>query len=179
MTNPLFDRLQHELPTAFAAALCSRYGELRKGILHPDSLAARVSATYSLLHDSGAYGREAARWPGTVNGSAEQLAFTTRIIRERIAYLDRVACDLPSSIFEPGVIRPSLEIYPVPARTTLYWKTPAGEPTVPYRLFDLSGRLVRRGRAAGPTAELSLAGLMPGVYQLRSGGRSARVVIVR
>ena len=179
MTNPLFERLQDELPVTFAAGLCNRYGELSRGILHPDSLAARVSATYSLLHDSGAYGREAARWPGTVNGSAEQLAFTTKIIRERLAYLDRVACDLPSSIGNADGSGRSLEVYPVPARTTLYWKTPAGEPSVPYRLFDLSGRLVRRGRAAGPTAELSLAGLLPGVYQLRSGGRSARVVIVR
>ena len=179
MSNPLFQRLRDRLPDAFAAALCDRYGELSKGILHPDSLIARVSETHTLLHESGAYGREADRWPGSVDSTAEQLSFTTRIIRERLNYLDQVACDLPSNTSEAGAVRQSLEVYPVPARQTLYWKTPGNELSVAYRLFDLSGRLVRQGTAGGPIAELSLAGLRPGVYHLRSGARSARVVVVR
>ncbi|MET4108307.1 FG-GAP-like repeat-containing protein [Hymenobacter sp. UYP22] len=65
-----------------------------------------------------------------------------------------------------------LTVYPNPARQTVYIH---GElPPGPYRLLDLAGREVRR-QPAGPS--FRVAGLPPGLYLLRCGPQTVRLVV--
>ena len=72
--------------------------------------------------------------------------------------------------------RPLL-VYPNPARTTLNVRATATATEA--TLHDLTGRTIRRIALTDGAAELAVGGLTTGVYVLRAGGESQRVVIRR
>ncbi|MCC3156283.1 T9SS type A sorting domain-containing protein [Hymenobacter sp. 15J16-1T3B] len=77
----------------------------------------------------------------------------------------------------PGHSRPQLALYPNPARTQVTMRLPAGAAAQP-TLLDALGREVRRYPASGKAeAVLDLRGLPAGVYVLRCGPVSQRLIV--
>lgn len=73
---------------------------------------------------------------------------------------------------------PLLALYPNPARQRVRVGVPAGARLT---LLDATGRQVRQVAAPGPTADLELAGLAPGIYLVRAvsaAGVSTRRLVV-
>ena len=80
----------------------------------------------------------------------------------------------------PGTAAPALACYPNPARTaaTLRLPAPAPEPRTA-TLADALGREVRRlpVPARATSAILNLAGLAPGLYVVRCGAATGRLMV--
>ncbi|MGY3089508.1 hypothetical protein ACVWYF_002556 [Hymenobacter sp. UYAg731] len=74
---------------------------------------------------------------------------------------------------------PAAQLFPNPAHGTATLRLPAGAPRQPLTLTDALGRTVRRypAPAAGSDAELDLRGLPAGVYVVRCGSISQRLVV--
>ena len=82
-------------------------------------------------------------------------------------------CNSPLSVDDAdGGVPPTLAVYPNPAT---HHTTVAADGEV--LLYDLRGCPLRRQQAADGRAVISLDGLVPGVYLLRSGNRIAKVVV--
>ncbi|PPK87902.1 putative secreted protein (Por secretion system target) [Neolewinella xylanilytica] len=177
--NHLFRRLTDRSPANFSDRLCARYEELRDGVLHPDSLVGRVNQTMDRLQSSGAYARESARWPETVNYSTEQREFTTDIVRKRMAYLDRYVCAIttptPSVASDDVAV---LEVYPNPATRSVSFNRPNADRTkTTYALYSSTGRIVRKGTLGAGERQIGVAGIPGGLYVLRVGQAVTRLVI--
>lgn len=92
--NQLFHRLFDRNSCDFDTRAVERYWELRKTLLHPDSLIERYTTRIRDIIDSGAADRESARWSGDRDISYNRLDFEDEInyisnwIRTRIPYLD-------------------------------------------------------------------------------------------
>ena len=90
--NGLFNRLK-QMPE-FNKAVDSRYWQLRKTILNPDSLIARYAAVHNALKKCGAIDRETERWSGDEDLAYRPMDFDGEFeymadwIRRRIVYLD-------------------------------------------------------------------------------------------
>ncbi|MGB3798843.1 MAG: CotH kinase family protein [Lewinella sp.] len=178
--NFLFRRLREQYPDDFTDQLCDRYENLREGLLHPDSLIARVTNAMATLEESGAFRREAARWPATLNSSSEQLDFMASVLRARIDKLDSYVCSLPTSIGKPdGQVATALKIFPNPAGSYVTISLPAGDNDATYILFGSTGQAVRSGAVRGEHQDISLDGLATGLYYLRVGKRVARLTVAR
>lgn len=73
---------------------------------------------------------------------------------------------------------PAAQLFPNPAHGTATLRLPAGTPRLPLTLTDALGRTVRRYPApAAPETELDLRGLPAGVYVVRCGQLSQRLVM--
>ena len=73
---------------------------------------------------------------------------------------------------------PAAQLFPNPAHGTATLRLPAGAARLPLALSDALGRLVRQFPApAGPEAVLDLRGLPAGVYWVRCGALSQRLVV--
>ena len=69
-------------------------------------------------------------------------------------------------------------LFPNPAHNSATLRLPAGGPRQPLTLTDARGRLVRRYPApAGPDAPLDLRGLPNGLYLVRCGQFTQRLVV--
>lgn len=132
------------------------------------------------LEESGAFRREAARWPATLNSSSEQLDFMASVLRARIDKLDSYVCSLPTSIGKPdGQVATALKIFPNPAGSYVTISLPAGDNDATYILFGSTGQAVRSGAVHGEHQDISLDGLAAGLYYLRVGKRVARLTVAR
>ena len=90
--NRLFNRLK-EMPE-FSQMVDSRYWQLRRTVLNPDSLIARYAAVHNALRKSGSLDRETERWSGDEDIAYRPMDFDGEFeyladwIRRRIVYLD-------------------------------------------------------------------------------------------
>ncbi|NJB86818.1 hypothetical protein GGR26_002595 [Lewinella marina] len=174
-TNQLFTRLSELDAADFNQQLCNRYTELRTGLLRPDSLEARVTNAMDVLQSSGAYRREARRWPELLDFSEDQVSFTHSFIQERIDFLDGYVCNLSTPTTDPLLAdAQALRVYPNPSRAYLMVEGIAGP--APYGLYSVAGRRVLSGELFGP-GRIALPELPAGLYFLRVGRQLARVVI--
>ena len=75
--------------------------------------------------------------------------------------------------------RPGLGLFPNPARAHATLDVPAAPQARPVEITDALGRLVSHSvlPANAPAAGIDLRGLMPGVYTVRCGGATTRLVI--
>lgn len=176
--NNLFRRLTDRSPANFNILLCARYEELRTGVLHTDSLVTRLNSVMDRLESSGAYAREAARWPGTVDYGREQREYTTGIIRSRMDFLDAYVCNITTPTRGDKLVSEgSLRVYPNPAGSWVRVVRPAPAREERYALYDLRGRLARAGLLRGRGQRVDVAGLPGGMYVLRVGARQVRLVL--
>ena len=75
-------------------------------------------------------------------------------------------------------VTPAAQLFPNPAHGTATLRLPAGAARQPLLLRDALGRLVRQYPApAGAEAVLDLRGLPAGVYLVRCGELSQRLVV--
>lgn len=81
-------------------------------------------------------------------------------------------CNSPLAIEVPDAQKRGLRAWPNPAveRVTV-------EAASPVSLFDLSGRELSRQNPTDGQASINLQGLLPGVYLLRSGAETLRLVV--
>ncbi|WP_116106211.1 CotH kinase family protein [Lewinella sp. IMCC34191] len=177
--NYLFRRLREQNPDDFIDQLCGRYQTLREGLLHPDSLIARVDTAMATLRESGAYRREAARWPGSVMSDGEQYDFMASVLEARIDKLDSYVCSLQTGT-DDGDLQSvtTLKIFPNPASGSVTVSLADNAVDTDYVLYGSTGQSVRSGRIRGEQAGIPLEGLHAGLYYLRVGKQIARLTIV-
>lgn len=183
-----WNRLRRD--TAFTRAVVARWGELRRDVLHLDTLHAYIDAQVALLDEAQA--RNFRRWPilsehvwpnNYVGGSyANEVAYLKRWVRDRVAWLDAHIGRLALAGLEDG--RPPsgagpLLAAPVPnpftesAEVTL---TLARDRHVQVDLYDATGRQVQHlydgvVTAGRPHAfTLEAAGLPGGTYFIHVRG---------
>lgn len=159
----LFKRLRTTNYGGFNEQVRTRYNELRQTHLATDSLLARFSRYLTQFKNSGAEGREAARWNGDSDISGHSIDFAneydylTSWITKRMDYLDTKRFDIASlsAIATPTAYAPTVALYD--GRLVITADRPQ---TV--SIHSASGALVRRvSVSAGTTA---VDGLAPGVY---------------
>lgn len=179
ITNGLQDRLLELSPEYYNSQLCSRYDELRLGLFDPDNLMARLETQIKYLKDNGVYEREVMRWPESVDISDDQIAFTNKHITARIAYLDDAACEFSTAL--PDLVAPAsppIIVYPNPASQRVNVKHAFTQSTA-YDLLNVTGQIVASGYINGEQDHIDVSHLRTGLYFLRLGRQSARVVVAR
>ncbi|WP_116127676.1 CotH kinase family protein [Lewinella sp. IMCC34183] len=177
ITNGAFERLNNLSPDNFNDRLCDRYEELRAGLLDPDSLRARVNTAMDQLTTSGAYRREAGRWPDLLNYSDEQRTFTNSFITDRMAYLDNYVCSITTpTVNVLAEAAEPLRVFPNPAHGHLQVTGADTDDGSPYTLYSAAGRLVGHGPLPRD-GRITLQDLPGGLYFVRVGGRIGRVVV--
>ncbi len=175
--TPLFhDALFRTPGEGLTVARCERYRELRTGgLIDADRLAARAVSLFDSLNAGGQLRREAARWPSTTAVDEAELDYTQRWVGQRIAFLDAFMCEGVVSARELGEQE-------APFRLPRGSSIRGDEVLVTLReaahlqVFDLHGRAVASGPAPAGEVVLDAAGWPPGVYVLRVGRATARLL---
>ncbi|MEM9526443.1 MAG: CotH kinase family protein [Bacteroidota bacterium] len=177
LTNGLYRRLLENNVNGFNEALCARYGALTTdGLLAPDSLQERFRKEYDYLAANGVYAREAARWPGGfLDTTAAKLAYTVDWISARTEFLADWVCNIRTAT--DSLVPPTpLRIGPNPSEGRVFFNAPsAGK--MPWRLFDLNGRLLQLGTVEPGQSELNLGRPAGGMYVLWLGAQAHKLVI--
>ena len=175
----LLARLAELSPNDYADRLCGRLEELQTGILNPDTLIERLTSIISELEYSGAYRRESMRWPN-VNVSADQLDYTTSLLRQQATFIANYACGRSTATEDIDALATvPLHLYPNPADDRAFVDLQGQSLPVPYRLVDRDGRVLQSGQMTAELAPVELQGLPGGMYFLHVGRRVARLVKAR
>jgi hypothetical protein len=176
LSNNLLERLLALNPDRFADRFCDRYQELRSSLLDPTALNLRIREAVDLLEQNGVYEREKMAWPRSVDDSEDYRSYVYEWNVERIAILDRQVCDFMTSTDGSSVEGASLSVFPNPAADYVRVRHAGTAPT-PYHLFDLAGKRVRSGMLAPHSDYIPVAQLPAGMYVLRTGQVSSRLIV--
>lgn len=176
-TCAFFYRLTTSEPhTAFKQRMRDTWDRLKHSVLSVDSVQARVKAYADLFYQSGAWAREMRLWPAYTRAIAEEAQYMCDFYAENYNVVDAYLSDYPTAIDLIKAAATPLSITIDGDAVTVASPT-AGEGSV--ALYDPSGRLLYRGRAALPWRSPQL---QRGVYivTVRAGGTFARQkVLVR
>jgi uncharacterized repeat protein (TIGR01451 family) len=99
--NNLFVRLLSGNVASFQSKVRQRYFALRSGLYANTTLKNGLTNAVTYLQTSGAYQREALRWP--LPNTTDELAYATNFIDERMAYLDALFGTYPAFCTNPPV----------------------------------------------------------------------------
>ena len=175
LDNGLMRRMRGLSPGGFNYLLCQNYNALRdRGVLSKTGLRGRYNEVVDFLTDNGIYDRERLVWPESLNATAGQRNFYHSWIGRRTDRLDNYFCELAVSTESPW-LETRISVFPNPAADALTVRHGPADKT--FSLHDLTGRSLKSGRLSGTETVLSVGGFAPGVYLLRVGGRTERVVV--
>jgi hypothetical protein len=151
--------------------LRQRYGELRGLYFAHEQLVARFQRYADQFIRSGAAARESARWGA--KDFVGEVNFLNSWIETRLSYMDNKYLGGPYSSLQTP--QSSLRIYPTPAVDQLYV---AGlQPGTEVQLYNLQGVLLQRVTSTSEVVQLNVSEFAPGVYLVKAGGRSEKVII--
>lgn len=176
-TCAFFYRLTTSEPhTALKQRMRDTWDRLKHTVLSVDSVQARVKAYADLFYQSGAWAREMRLWPAYTRAIAEESQYMCDFYAENYNVVDAYLSDYPTAIDLIKAAATPLSIT-VDGNVVTVASPTASEGSV--ALYDTSGRLLYRGRAALPWRSPQLE---RGVYivNVRAGGTLARQkVLVR
>ncbi len=158
--NTLFRMLTQYDYKDWKNGLAQRYAELRENYFNPDSLTKRFASYFDLFKQSGAVGREVARWN---NSDGIPLAFESEMtyldswIHKRIAYLDEEYGYDPETAGVSPVLIDKFSVSGGNGRILI-----TSENGIKVNVYNSVGMLIRSIIIDGGVTEIS--GLTPGVY---------------
>ncbi len=165
LSNGLYDRFldaceEHE----FASLVQERWFTLREGVLHTDSMMARMQGHHDNLYSNGVYYREEMAWP-EYSYEPDVLQYTRNWLEERVAYLDDFIGELCEKAASVERRKPhGFRLYPNPTNGSLGIFHYGSGDYSGYQLRDIFGRLVKEGRLNLHTTFIQLDDLIPGTY---------------
>ncbi len=150
----------------------ARWYELRPGILHPDSLIARLDESFQLLKANNVYTRESMVFPN-YPFDQESFDYAAVWINERVAFLDIYFGYNPTSVTENSASK--LKLYPNPIETEFQIDYKEGLSTQPYQIIDLSGKVIVSATYNGNP--ISVYGIEKGLYIFKLGSLTEKIII--
>lgn len=151
--------------------LRERYRELRGRYFVHEQLVARFQRYADQFIRSGAGARESAKWGS--KDYAGEVDFLRSWIETRLSYMDSKYLGGPYTSLRTHQV--SLTTYPNPAVDLVYV---AGiQPGTSVELYTIQGVLLQRVTATSEEVQLSVSGLAAGVYLVKAGERSVKIVV--
>lgn len=151
--------------------LRERYRELRGHYFAHEQLVTRFQTYAQQFIRSGAGNRESSKWG--YKDYVGEVNFLTTWIETRLAYLDNKYLGGPYTSLTTNEV--SFTTYPNPAVDQL---TVAGvQPGTEVFLYNLQGVVLQRVTATSEEVRLNVSGLSKGVYLVKAGGRSVKVIV--
>ena len=151
--------------------LWQRYGELRGHHFAHDQLVARFQRYADQFIRSGAGARESAKW-GSKDFVAE-VNFLSNWIETRLSYMDTKYLGGPYTSLTTQQV--SFTTYPNPAVDRLF--VAGVQPGTDVLLYNLQGVLLQRVRATSDEVQLNVSGVGAGVYLVKAGVHSVKVIV--
>jgi len=113
---------------------------------------------------------------GVIQGPAAQFGATTLAAAKPAAFVASLG-QLPLAGRAPAAV-PALGLTPNPAHSSVRVSLPATAAAAPLQVLDATGRELRRLAARpGTDTQLDLTGLAPGLYLLRAGAATGRLLV--
>ena len=201
--NAFYTRLFQDCsPGGFQDLLQQRWAEVRPTLLQHGALMERVRTHHTLLTESGAYAREAARWDAQTfpfSADTAKLTYIDTFLQARLAYLDAFflqLCEI-ETVTSPGdstvqdtsgqvvALTPitgveAIRAYPNPVRDVLHLQLPHDWSGAQYNLYDISGRMIMQDKIAASSGHIhtiDASGLGAGCYLLQLHHKGDRVTL--
>lgn len=154
-----------------SSRLRDRYNELRGSYFAHENLVARFQRYAEQFIRSGAGARESARWG--FKDFAGEVNFLSSWIETRLSYLDTKYLGGPYSSL--AALHSPLRVYPNPASgmVNVSGLTPGAD----VQLFNLQGMLLQRVTAGSGEIQLDVSEVPAGVYLVKAGGRSEKLIV--
>jgi len=160
-TNGFFSRLLEDNPEDYKQQLREKWMGYRNNIFSKDSLAARVNESYNFLKDNNVYEREKLVFPNYVFNDSSRV-YTLEWIRDRLEYLDNeFGIILPTENI--NVDQSNFTLFPNPTQEALFIELKDQREVLPYKIFDVSGKIIRHGHLDGSIL-LDVSDLSRGMY---------------
>lgn len=174
-SNGFYDRMLELNTAGFNDLLCNRYGELfQQGLFNPETTRAKIQAEYDYLKRNGVYEREEERWPESVKADTNHLNYTLDYLTRRADFLQLWTCDMTVPVNE--VFVEAITLYPNPTDDGQLLLSEAVQQSTPWQLYTLTGQQLTEGRLGSSQNALNLGSQAAGMYLLRIGERTHRIV---
>lgn len=163
----LFYRMIAECPDDFMPRIHERWNELKKGVLAPEAVSERLDTYARLFERSGAWRREARRWPEYMGDLQEEMAYCKDVYQRNTLRMEEgMGNYFSTGCFYAGQT-PTL--YVEKRADSLFINTPERQAQV--SITDMAGR-TRFAAGCFPTV---CRGLGKGIYLIRltTGTRAA------
>ena len=171
LMNGFMTRVKETNVNNYAAAVSSRYFDLREGVLHPDSLIARFNESYELLKANNVYEREALVFPN-YPFDQESFDYMADWINARMAFLD-IYFGYYVSVTE--ISEKKTFVYPVPASNVIYLAQNLHYENEHYSIYNIQGQAVQSGNISNNTIDIS--GIRSGFYIFKLGNLTQKIVV--
>jgi hypothetical protein len=171
----LFYRLKKLNVGGFKDNLPIRYRELRGSFFSFNSVMNRFQTYQATFMKSGALKRELARWSGTTFAPDTNfdLSFLFTWISSRIAFLDKQYLGGPYTDLAESIETP-FRAFPNPTSGPCTLQGLPDDASV--ELYTLQGQRLGRFRSDGTTLQLDLSAYDPGLYLIKTGNKTVKVV---
>jgi hypothetical protein len=154
--------------------LKERYRTLRAGAFSHDSIMARFNTYAALFALSGADTREIAQWGsyGLVTNISSEISFISDWVTKRLAYLDNQYLGAPYTLIRQ--MNSNILCGPNPVTDRLMISGLEEGNIV--SIYSLQGVLMAKFKADGQTLHVDMSNYQPGVYFVKSGSYTAKII---
>lgn len=174
LSNGFISRVIDTDVNNYAETVSNRYFELREGVLHPDSLIARLNESYQLLKANNVYAREALVFP---NYSYDQESFDYMAdwIIARMAFLDIYFGYEQNTNSLNEISENNIFVYPTPASNVIYLSQNLNFENEHYSIYTIQGQTVQSGNISKNA--INISGIRSGFYIFKVGDLTQKIVV--